>query len=500
MADYTPAQIDQRIKDDPEMQALAQEDETEFLAQHARMYKEFGYRPDGTPMPAAKHAIGKFARKMGINESLAEGVAAAPLPLIGTIAGTVAGVRGGAKGALLGASGGSVLGEAANSLLGITDPMTKTDLGIAAAAPFGGLAVGRAGQAGAKLAKRILPGGGAGMHDLAAEQFAARLQSMRVTKEHVDQARNMIGLVPDFKVSTVNLQKLFAQESGGMASQAARGVPGSEGYLKDLNKVITENPELNSLLKKSSMNFKDLMTLEAGFNRIKSERPGEVWGKASGLIDEEMENALKDPKLRPNTKNNVSQGLDAFKKFIQVNRKYHADETLVNAFTPGAAGGVIKNVQGEGNLVLFDQNAFKKFLNNNVQIQKSFSPAEIASMRESVAELGYISKPPSQGGDALNLVKRYGVGGMAGWLTGGPVGAFVGAGIEEVLRKAVSSDGGRRMMKYLAKKGRGKIDGLELQTSLGTLAAGASAGIVPGVTGRGSQLENESTQAFANQE
>jgi hypothetical protein len=424
-----------------------------------------------------------------MNETVAETIAAAPLEMAGTVAGASAGSKGGPAGAMVGASAGSVLGSAANSLLGITDPMTPVDLGIAAASPFGGTAVANAGRGGVKALKRLLPGGGAGMNELAADQFAARLQSMRVTKEHVDQARNMIGLVDDFQVPIGNLQALFKAESGSMAKQASKGIPGSDSYLKDLNRVIAENPELNSLMKGRSMSFKDLMTLEEGFNRIKSDRPGELWAKASGLIINEMESALSNPKVSAATKGKVTQGLDAFKKFIQTNRKYHADETLTKAFTPGASGGVVKYVQGDQNMLLFDQNAFKKFLNNNDQLKKAFSPGEIESMRESVKELGYISKPPSDSSNAVNLAKRYGVGGMAGWLLSGgnPMGALAGAGVEEIIRRGMTSEGGRRMIKYLAKKGRGKIDGLELHTALGKIAAGASAAIVPGVTGRGSE-------------
>lgn len=495
--EFTPAQIDKRIQDDPEMQELAQNDETEFLARHEQIYKEFGYHPDGSPIPAAKHNIGKLSRKLGIPEGVGEAVAAAPLAIAGTIAGTVAGSRGGPAGAVVGASGGSILGEAANSLLGITEPMTPVDMGIAGAAPLAGLGVSKAGPAAISMLKRVVPGAGAGMNELAAEQFAKQLGSMRVTKEHVQQARDAISMVPNFKVPIGNLKKLFSEESGSMARQASKGVPGSEPYLKDLNRVIAENPELGPMVK-DSMSFKDLMTLEEGFNRIKSDRPGELWAKASGLIIEEMETALKNPKLTQATKDKTAQGLDAFKKFIQTNRKYHADETLVKAFTPDATGGIVKTVAGDTNLVLFDQKAFKKFLNNNETLNKAFSPAEIQSMRESVTDLGYISKPPSGGGDAVNLAKRYGVGGMIGWMTAGPMGAFAGAGVEELIRKAVTTETGRRVVKNLAKKGRGKIDGLELQNVLGRVVSGASAGVVPGVTGVGSQPE--STQVFANQE
>lgn len=98
----------------------------------------------------------------------------------------------------------------------------------------------------------------------------------------------------------------------------------------------------------------------------------------------------------------------------------------------------------------------------------------------------------------MNLAKRYGVGGMIGWMTAGPMGAFAGAGVEELIRKAVTSESGRRVVKHLAKKGRGRIEGLELDQMLGKVASGVSAGVVPGVTGVGSQPET--ARAFEDQE
>ena len=83
------------------------------------------------------------------------------------------------------------------------------------------------------------------------------------------------------------------------------------------------------------------------------------------------------------------------------------------------------------------------------------------------------------------LTGPYGAGGMAGWMVGGPVGAVVGATVEEILRKAVTSEPGRKAVKHLAKEGRGHIDALELHRMLGQITAGASAGAVAGVSGMG---------------
>lgn len=487
MPEYTPEQIDARIEADTEMRRLATEDPTEFLAQHQKLYHTFGYNPDGSPMRTAKKLIGKAARATGLPEGLVHGVVAAPLEVAGTVAGISVGRAGGPVGAMIGAAGGNILGSAVNSLLGISDPMTKMDMTVAGGAPLIGPAVARAGQGLVKLGKRLIPGGGAGMNELAAEQFKARLSSMRVLPEHVQEARKLIDTVDDFRVPVSNLKKLFAGESKDLVDRQVAGSPVKQSYLDEVNTVIESNPELNSLVKGSSMSFKRLMTLEEGFNAIKGQRPGELWAKASGVIIDEMEAALKNPALAQGTRDKTAAGLNAFKQFIQTNRKYHADEAILNAMK--VDGSVIKTVANDTDLVLFDQKAFKKFLGNE-DLNKAFSPAEIESMRESVSSLGYISRPPSTSGDVFNMAKRFGAGGTIGWMTAGPMGAAVGAGIEEVIRKAVTTEPGRQAMKYLAKKGRGRIDALELDTMLGKIVAGMGA-TVPGVTGRGYEQNQE---------
>lgn len=482
MPEFTPDQIDKRIQDDPDMQHLAKNDETEFLSRHAQIYKEFGYKPDGSPLRMAQKVIGKVSRATGIPEGAVQFGTAAILPTVGTMAGMAVGASGGPLGAALGASGGSVLGEAVNSLLGVTEPMDSADFALAAGAPLLGPAVAKAGPVSIAALKRVIPGAGAGLNELAGEALATKLGSMRVTKEHVAFTRSMLSSAPDFKLAAPNTRAIFNQETADAARQALQGVPGKDTYLKALNNVLGKNPDIQ----KGSVSFKDLMTLEQGFNSIKGGAPNEVWGAAAGKIIDDIEAAANDPKLTAATASKAKQGLDAFKTFIATNRKHHLDEKLVTMFTPGSgAGRVVKPTTGDPNLVLFDQKAFKNLLDNDKDLKRAFSPTEIESIRDSVSSLGYISRPPSQSADALNLAKRYGAGGMAGWMAGGPVGAVVGATLEEILRKAVTSEPGRKAVKHLAKEGRGHIDALELHRMLGQITAGASAGIVAGVSGMG---------------
>src|SRR5207245_269518 len=93
-------------------------------------------------------------------------------------------------------------------------------------------------------------------------------------------------------------------------------------------------------------------------------------------------------------------------------------------------------------------------------------------------DLGYISSPPStQANNVLGVARRFGAGGTIGYMAGGFIGAGVGAGVEELMRNAVSTETGRRIVKYLAKEGRGKINAFELKTMLGKAIAGAGSAV-----------------------
>ena len=492
MPDYSREQIDEQIDNDPEMIALVQNgDENEFNRKHAEIYREFNLDPMGQPLRLAQRAIKGVSKATGIPEGVVQGAAALPLPTVGTIAGGIAGSPGGPVGATIGAMGGSVLGEAGNSLLGITEPMGATEFGLAAAGPLVAPAIAKAAPGAIKAAKRLLPGMGAGLNELAGEQFAAKLNSMRVTREMVDQASDALSMTHgNFKIPTENLRKSFIDESARIGEESLRGVPTSKGYQDELAKFVQDNFPQNA----KSMSFKDLMVVERGLNRIKGDRPGEIWAKASGVLIDEMEKAIENPALSAVTRQRATQGLNTFKQFIATNRKYNADEELTRLLS---SKGVLKASSGDPNLVQIDQKMLRRGLDENKALNRAYSKAEIKEMKDAILDLGYISKPPQGGQDAVNLAKRYGAGGMIGWMAGGPMGALAGAGVEEIIRKGITSPKGREIVKYMAKQGRGHINAMELDQMLGKAVGGMSAGLVPGVTGAGSP---EGIKPFAEEQ
>ena len=220
-----------------------------------------------------------------------------------------------------------------------------------------------------------------------------------------------------------------------------------------------------------------------------------MWGAASGKIIGEMETALQNPRLTARTRDKIQDGLTRFKGFIAVNNKYKADESLLKAVR--VDGPIIKAIPGDNGLVRFDKKAMNKFFETDASIKKAFNATEIQEMKDAVLDLGYISSPPTNSITAGNAIQRFGAGGTLGWaLGGGTSGALVGVAIEETFRQAMMSKTGRDITKYLAKKGKGKIDALELKSMMGQAVAGASAGVVPGVTG----LSGERSVGLTNEE
>lgn len=489
---YTLDEVNARIKSDPEMVALAKEDMTEFKYRAKGIYKEYGFNPDGSPMSKARQFVRQGAKYLGMDSDVAEFGAQAILPTVATGVGAAVGSAAGPIGTAGGAMVGSAFGEELNSAIGLTEPQDASSRAIALGAPLAGPVVGRAAKPLADKIVRRLPGSGAGLHQLAESEFTEAVTKQRVTKETVDLYRTQLDSIPDFDIPVPNLKALFTDSSLVVGKQAQQGVPGRSTYSDRIDEILIKNPGINN----GRMSSKDLLSLEAGFNDIKSDYPGELWGAAAGKIIDDMEVALQNPKLTARSKDAIKAGLTSFRDFIKVNNKHKADESMLKAMQ--LDGPIIKAVKGSDGLVMFDRDNMRKFLTTNKDIKKAFTPEEIADMQSAVMNIGYLSKPPSNSFAPSNAIQRFGVGGTAGFVLGGGVyGGLAGAAMEETLRQAMMTDRGRRVVKYLAKNGKGKIDMLELDNMMGQMAAGASAGTVPGVTGKGNV---PSTQGFANEE
>src|SRR6185295_16522690 len=317
MPEFTIDQINERVKADPEMTALLERDPTEFKSQVNNLYHSFGYRPDGSELPAAQKAFGKVSRATGIPEGVVQGVAATPIPLATTLLGAAT------KNPAL-TSAASVFGEKLNSVLGITDEMTKGDIALAAAAPLAGPALSRL-KTGLSYGSRFLPGGGAAMHELASEAFAKQIQHLTISRETVQAMRDTLRKVDDFKVKVPQLQALFKNELDDVAHRAQFGF--DDAYLKQINKTVKALKGANG-----EVSFRTVMSLEQGFNNLKEAQPHALWAKASGVIIDDLEAATKNPALSQATRDKATKGLQAFKNVLAVGRQYRANDSLERIF------------------------------------------------------------------------------------------------------------------------------------------------------------------------
>lgn len=494
MADYTPAQIDRRIQDDPEMQELAKNDETEFLSRHAKLYEEFGYQADGTPHSTAVKGINKVSKFTGIDKDIVQGVANMPVPIATTLAGGALGTLGlgPGPGTLAGASLGSMAGEEINYKLGLRDKPGAVDLGIAAAAPALGPLLSRMKPGIANLVQGS-PGAGKHMHNLVAETIVKQSQHMEVTDDMVALMRQNFNNVPAFKTDVPLVRAHLREELENVQKSLTNKFKPVKGtnYQQATDPYITKlKTTIENMKDRKSFGFDELMATEKSFIEMGAEDPTGVWKKLSGVLVTDLEAQAANPKLHPQTREKILNGVEAYKNFVAVNKRKQG-QTAIDSFLNKST------TQLDDGLIRFNKPAFMKSLDSDGM--KVFEPTEIADMKKAVADLGYIGAAPKSVTSAAVHTGSYGAAGLGAYAVGGVTGVVTLAAVLGAMRLAMSTDMGRKLVTHLAKKGHGKIEGAELTTMMGQLTAGANAGAVAGVSGMGTQPPS-GVKPFTNQE
>lgn len=485
MPEYTPAQIDARIKADPEMQDLAKNDETEFLARHEQIYNTFGYNSDGTPMSAAMKGIQKVSDVTGISKGVVQGVANIPIPLASTVAGAAAGTTlGPGPGTAAGAAAGSVAGEYANYALGLRDKPGPVDVGIAAGAPlFGPLASRLKGPLSNVL--QATPGAGKIMHQVAADTIVKKASQMEVTDDMVNFMRQNFNNVPSFKSDVPMVREYVKNELNSVTRSLSPDSP----YIKKLNELS------KNLSGSKSFSFDQLMATEKSFIDAGATDPQGVWRKLSGVMINDLEAQAQNPKLTPQTRAKIQQGVDAYKNFVAVNKMKQGQTALDSMLNKSIT-------QLDDGLVRFNKPAFLKSLKSDGM--KVFEPSDLAAIEKAVSDLGFIGAAPKSMTSAAVHTGSYGAAGLAAYSAGGVPGVVGLAAVIGTMRLALRTETGRRVITYLAKQGHGKIDYAELNGMMGKVLAGANAGAVAGVSGSGTQTQGRPSampvQAMPNQE
>ena len=476
-------EINDSIMNDPSMQALNKDDPTEFTSSVHKIYHAHGYDTEGKALPLAQQLFGKASRATGIPESSIQSAAAMVLP-------TTAAMMGASMtpiAPMAGASFGGYAGAKGNELLGITDPMSTEDSAMAAISPILGPLGSKASQGVARSAK-WLPGAETGRNELAGETMKKSFDMARVTKTQVDAARAELLAVPALTVKPTRLRALFDSEmKTSFAKAQALDQPELHAYADDIMKAR------NAVHATGTKSFKDLMTIESGLLDLKKEGSSEVWGKASGELIGDLEDMVSNPKITDVTRQKAKFALDKFRNVLQVTKQFHANEALDSTMNK-----VFQPVVGNADLMAFNKKAFLKELKENKTLVSAYSEQDRANMIDAVQSIGYIgnmSQLASAPGVA-NFLGRSGPAALVGYHVGEQTGAMVGFGASAVISHALSTDMGRKMIKYLAKQGRGKINAIELRDTMGKLVSGAST-----AANAGMRAPSEGARhAFENQE
>ncbi len=475
--------INDSIMGDESMQALNRDDPTEFESSVHKIYHAHGYDTEGKPLPLAQQVFGKVSRKTGISESSIQGAAATILPTIGAIGGaSVAPIA-----PMAGASFGGYAGAKANELLGITDPMSTEDSAMAALSPILGPLGSKTTQGLAKTG-RYLPGAQTGLNEAAGETMKQSFQMARVSRKQVDAARAELLQVPPLTIVPTKLRALFDGEMKSAFKEAqALDQPELHSYSDAVLKAR------NAISDTNTKSFKDLMTIESGLLKMKSEGSSEVWTKASGVLIEDLEDMVANPNITDATRKKASFALDKFRNVMKVQKQYHATEAL-----DGVMNKVFQPVAGNTDLMAFNKKEFLKELKTNKTLTGAYDRADLDNMIDAVESIGYLgnmSKMSSAQG-AVDFVGRSGPMAAMGYALGGQTGAMVGFGGAALVSTALSSDMGRKVIKYLAKQGRGKINAIELRDTMGKLIAGTSTAVNASLRAPSEGARN----AFENQE
>jgi len=480
--EFTPDQIDARIESDEKMRQLAQNDPTEFEVQHNKLYKAFGYHPDGTPIGVAQRGISRVSELTGIPEGVVQGIANVPIPLATTIGGAAVGSFAPGPGNIVGASMGSVFGEELNYALGLRDQPGPVDLTLAAGAPFVGPLMSRL-KGPLSSAIQGLPGAGKHMHNIAHETLKKNLKYMEVTSDEVKFMRQLFNDIPDFRTQVPLLRDAIRQE---LKAEVPSLKP-DDTYIKQLMAVDKQ------LSQNKNISFKELMSTEHSFIKSGAKAPDEIWSKLSGVVVNDLEAQATNPKLTQATRNKILQGVESFKNYVAVNNRFKAQSTLTNFLETSTT-------RIDDGMMRFNKKAFLKQLEDERKLPNSpFEKTELDGIKTAINDLGFIGMAPQGMSSKMIHTGSLGAAGLAGYAVSGVTGVIAVTAALGSLRMALGSELGRRAITHLAKKGHGTIQAVELKEMMGQIVAGTSAGVVAGVSGAGTQ-QGTGAQPFPNME
>lgn len=414
------------------------------------------------------------------------GVIPAITATMGTAAGTALPIPGGA---VMGGMLGSGAGEKINQMLGITEP---SDMAVYAntAVPLVGRGLAAGFGSMRRNAARLIPGSGAAINEMAAEQ-AAQIPGKLAPERTMQGIMKLVGLKnpgantsavqqaimaklpqlaqdPNVKVSQVlyGLADDLAKQAGGPIKINSGNIKAATTKLLDKEAKMggsTASAEIRAL----AQEFDDLTkqgtgvpfdVLYARLQRLNGQvggAKGEDLGAYKlliGAIEDDIEASVKASAghMPP------AQAFRAAQAAWKNEKGASAIEDLVTrATTERASDGLTR----------FNRGTITKALDNDKRLQKLLGPNAVKFIRDELSDIGIITElPPGPGqhfGSGRNLI---GAGaGFAGSALSGHdpvVASAIGATVPvimEVISKAAMTETGRTMIKHFAKAGKGKL-------------------------------------------
>jgi hypothetical protein len=402
--------------------------------------------------PRAAQAIQGRVHEQGIPLSAVPAIA---VNTIGTVGGAALGAPLGPVGSAAGAALGGSLATRANTAMGLAPqekPLLETPwANVYPSDLLGAVPLGIAGATSAlKGTVRNLPGANVGRHELAAEkleQLGQRVGPARPSQELFTEAASQGGAVP--------MPTLW--RAAGKVVREEKGM--EKGFVS--TEAMQAGSGLLSLMRKHGGNV-PLEEVERYRQRL-GQKIGTTTDKAELNRLQDLYAAIhQDLGLAATT--GTTAGAGTLKAAIAAKRKEHAQETLTDVWSPGKGLQLQEgeHVQIYGKRI---RNEVEKKLHQDKLFAGSFTPAEIVDMRNTLREVGKLTRvtnPDAQGtlGSTLKWLGRLGgagYGATSGDLVTGGMMILATEGTSAVLARAMQSKLGRLALREAIREGNGKM-------------------------------------------
>lgn len=376
------------------------------------------------------------------------------LPTVGSAAGGALGGMLGPAGATGGAMLGSLAGEGINQLTGITEPSIPALVGATAAPPIGDLAA-RGVNAVARGIGRFLPGSGAALRELSAQELATMAARFR----QQPSADELYGLVRQFN-PPVAMTNLAAKAKDVLDEEklvaAGLDLAGVGRTAKGLNQALTVPP---AGMQAGEMPFDQaFVNLKRIGGKVRETRieGGEEHGawKAmfrAGMDDLDAAIAAGNPAM---------PAVQALKAARDAAKREFAAEDIATLFDPTKKGSVVSQ-RGDGFWTVDFRKALRE-LRQNEDLRRGLTADEYKRLLADVEAMAKVTPalPPNAGaaagsrGTNIGIAVGTGIGANAGLLLGGPFGAAmggvtggaVGGALPFAIGKFLVSDTGRQLL------------------------------------------------------